>query len=181
MIRILFTLVLSGFVISCASGQVKEREIPEKTFTEKELALYDGKAYVAIDGVVYDVTDIDAWKGGKHKLGIVAGKDVSDKIDRSPHGRKVLNKLPVVGRYIEREETDSEAVYTTTGNQEKTSVENPEAEPETEEKTEDDSEEKKTEISEQDVSDEVENEEQPADSEQSEEENEVEKEAPESS
>lgn len=176
MIRVLFSLIIFNFLISCASGQVKEREIPEKTFTKKELAFYDGKAYVAIDGVVYDVTDVDAWKGGKHKFGIVAGKDVSDKIDRSPHGRKVLNKLPVVGRYIERKETDNEALYTTTGNQEKTSGENPE----TEEKIEDDSEEEEPEISEEESSDKIKKEENPAVSEQPEEENETEEEDPES-
>ena len=40
----------------------------EKIFTEKELGKYDGQngnpAYVAIDGVVYDVTNVSAWKDG---------------------------------------------------------------------------------------------------------------------
>ena len=60
----------------------------EKIFTEEELERYDGQngnpAYVAIDGVVYDVTDVSAWKGGVH------------------HGnRAVLEKLKQVGKLAE--------------------------------------------------------------------------------
>ena len=48
--------------------------------TQEELKQYDGKngrkAYVAIDGTIYDVTDVDAWKNGEHH-GNVAGKDLS--------------------------------------------------------------------------------------------------------
>jgi len=75
----------------------------EKTFTKEELAKFDGqngtKAYVAIDGVVYDVSDVDAWKGGQHH-GNTAGKDLTEVIDnQSPHKRSVLAKLTVVGKY----------------------------------------------------------------------------------
>ena len=42
----------------------------EKTFTKDELAKYNGQngqpAYVAIKGVVYDVSGQAAWQGGKH-------------------------------------------------------------------------------------------------------------------
>ena len=73
----------------------------EKVFTEEELERYDGQngnpAYVAIDGVVYDVTDVSAWKGGVHH-GNRAGQNVSEFIGKSPHGRKVLEKLKQVGK-----------------------------------------------------------------------------------
>ena len=40
----------------------------EKTFTLDEVHEYDGKdgakAYIAVDGVVYDVTDVGPWAGG---------------------------------------------------------------------------------------------------------------------
>ena len=40
-----------------------------KTFTKEELSKYDGQngqpAYVAIEGVVYDVSGKEAWKGGR--------------------------------------------------------------------------------------------------------------------
>ncbi|MFC6180941.1 cytochrome b5 domain-containing protein [Lactiplantibacillus daowaiensis] len=77
----------------------------EATFNQTELAKYDGQngqpAYVAIDGVVYDVTGVDAWAGGKHH-GNLAGQELTKVIDEhSPHGRKVLQNLPVVGKYVD--------------------------------------------------------------------------------
>lgn len=70
-----------------------------KTFTLAQLKKYDGQngnpAYVAVDGVVYDVTA--AWGGGFHN-GVTAGADVSKDITRSPHGKSVLKKLPIVGK-----------------------------------------------------------------------------------
>ena len=52
----------------------------EKIFTLDELKNYDGKegrkAYIAVDGVVYDVTNVAAWQGGTHH-GNNAGNDVS--------------------------------------------------------------------------------------------------------
>lgn len=74
----------------------------ETTFTLEELAEYNGKngasAYVAVNGVVYDVTGIDAWKDGEHKSGVVAGTDATEAIMQSPHGEQVLAELPVVGK-----------------------------------------------------------------------------------
>ncbi|WP_407887839.1 cytochrome b5 domain-containing protein [Levilactobacillus sp. N40-8-2] len=77
----------------------------EKVFDHTELAKFDGQngqpAYVAVDGVVYDVSGVEAWAGGKHH-GNLAGQELTSVIDgQSPHGRKVLKKLPVVGQYQE--------------------------------------------------------------------------------
>lgn len=73
----------------------------EKIFTLDELKNYDGKegrkAYIAVDGVVYDVTNVAAWKGGTHH-GNNAGNDVSDRIVKAPHGKSILEKLEVVGK-----------------------------------------------------------------------------------
>lgn len=76
----------------------------ETTFTKSQLAQYNGqdgvKAYVAVDGVVYDVTNVPAWAGGKHH-GNTAGQDLTEVIDnQSPHKRSVLEKLTAVGKYI---------------------------------------------------------------------------------
>ena len=75
-----------------------------KTFNQSELAKFNGQdgqpAYVAVDGVVYDVTDRPAWAGGKHH-GTLAGRELTTVIDtKSPHGRRVLKKLKVVGQYV---------------------------------------------------------------------------------
>jgi len=77
----------------------------EATFNKAELAKFDGQngqpAYVAVDGVVYDVTGVDAWAGGKHH-GNLAGQELTAIIDtHSPHGRSVLKKLPVIGKYAD--------------------------------------------------------------------------------
>lgn len=73
----------------------------EKIFTLDELKNYDGKegrkAYIAVDSVVYDVTNVAAWQGGIHH-GNNAGNDVSDRIVKAPHGKSTLEKLEVVGK-----------------------------------------------------------------------------------
>lgn len=70
-----------------------------KSFTLDQLKQYNGangaSAYVAVDGIVYDVTA--AWGGGNHH-GVSAGTDATKAISRSPHGKSVLSGLPVVGK-----------------------------------------------------------------------------------
>jgi predicted heme/steroid binding protein len=72
-----------------------------REFTLEELAQYNGKdgnpAYVAVNGKVYDVTDVPAWRGGSHQGEVVAGIDATAFISQSPHGASVLNGLKVVG------------------------------------------------------------------------------------
>ncbi|MDO4778711.1 MAG: cytochrome b5 domain-containing protein [Tissierellia bacterium] len=77
----------------------------EKTFTLEELSKFNGKngakAYVAVDGVVYDVTDSPKWKEGEHQGAVKAGADLTKEIkEMSPHGVKALEKLPVVGKLV---------------------------------------------------------------------------------
>lgn len=69
-------------------------------FTLEELAAYNGKdgnkAYIAVDGKVYDVTDSPAWANGGHN-GFEAGQDLTEAIKKAPHGLKVLDSLTQVG------------------------------------------------------------------------------------
>jgi predicted heme/steroid binding protein len=79
-------------------GNIEYRE--QKVFTLKELAQYDGNngkpAYVAVYGIVYDVSKVAAWAGGKH-FGLTAGKDLTKEFN-SHHGViKKLNSIPKVG------------------------------------------------------------------------------------
>lgn len=69
-------------------------------FTLSELAYYDGSmgkpAYVAINGIVYDVSNEAVWGGASH-FGLIAGKDLSSQF-KSCHGNEsILAKLPKVG------------------------------------------------------------------------------------
>ena len=92
----------TGASDSASNSNASVEAFSNKEFTLDELKEYDGqngnKAYVAVDGVVYDVTDVGAWKNGEHKNGITAGKDLSEEINKSPHGKDVLKDLPVVGK-----------------------------------------------------------------------------------
>lgn len=85
-------------VASINTGAASTNSQASKVFTLEELAKYNGengaKAYVAVDGVVYDVTD--AWGGANHH-GAKAGTDVSELIKQSPHGKSVLSRVPIVG------------------------------------------------------------------------------------
>ena len=72
--------------------------------TLEQLKQYDGKngnpAYVAVDGVIYDLTNVSAWKNGDHH-GYTAGNDLTDIIkNKSPHGLKNLEGKPVVGKLV---------------------------------------------------------------------------------
>lgn len=71
------------------------------TFMLEELANYNGehgnKAYVAYNGIVYDVTDNPSWRNGNHH-GQKAGTDLTEAISFAPHGDSVFEGLTIVGR-----------------------------------------------------------------------------------
>ena len=60
----------------------------------------DGKpAYIAVDGVIYDVTESSAWEGGGHK-GLEAGLDLTAQFKDSPHDVSTLDKIIKIGILI---------------------------------------------------------------------------------
>lgn len=97
----LSVLLLIGLLILSACAAPKPDGT--QTFTLEELAQYDGqngaKAYVAVNGKVYDVTGVDEWTNGSHN-GNLAGQDLTEAIKLSPHGTSKLNNLPVVGTLV---------------------------------------------------------------------------------
>lgn len=104
---ILTILIVSALVLVGCSGGADDANGAdsangeELVLTVEELAQYDGKdgnpAYVAVDGIIYDVTESDLWDQGEHN-GFEAGMDLTEGIkDVSPHGVSVLERMPVVG------------------------------------------------------------------------------------
>ena len=79
-----------------------------KKFSKEELAHYDGKnnssAYIAYNGKVYDVTESFLWKGGKHQVLHNAGMDLTNDLDEAPHGADILNRVPVIGFLVNKEQ-----------------------------------------------------------------------------
>ena len=73
-------------------------------FTPSELSKYNGKKnipYVAVNGIVYDVSHSKAWKNGNHKKGIKAGKILTYEIKNiSPHGVSKLKNVYNIGLLV---------------------------------------------------------------------------------
>lgn len=72
--------------------------LPE--FTKSQLALRNGQdkpqVWVALDGVIYDVTDSRLWRNGKH-YEHWAGQDLTDELKDAPHTEKVFEKFKAIG------------------------------------------------------------------------------------
>ncbi|WMJ83778.1 cytochrome b5 domain-containing protein [Oscillospiraceae bacterium LTW-04] len=75
-----------------------------KVFTLDELSKYNGKdgnpAYVAVNSIVYDVTNNAAWGGATH-FGLTAGRDLTKAFSACHAGEPILSKLKVVGKMAE--------------------------------------------------------------------------------
>ncbi len=78
-----------------------ESAAAEPSFTPAELASYDGqngnKAYIAVDGVVYDVTALSQWGSALHAGKFAPGKDYSAEIKSAPHPVSYLLRAVRVG------------------------------------------------------------------------------------
>ncbi|MBN1632060.1 MAG: hypothetical protein JW990_20075 [Thermoleophilia bacterium] len=106
---LVLALVLSIGLAACGEGEGDTTTTLAggggRVLTLDELSEYNGadgkSAYVAVDGVVYDVTGSRVWSGGAHAvcgLGAAAGQDLSEVLTKAPSNmRALLEKMPVVG------------------------------------------------------------------------------------
>lgn len=103
---LILILGLSLGLAGCGSPAGPAPEEPEEpaedlVLTREELAEFDGRdgrpAYVAVDGIIYDMTESRHWSGGSHQ-GYQAGQELTDAIEnQSPHGVGHLDRVPRVG------------------------------------------------------------------------------------
>jgi len=84
--------------INPSKTPINNKELKE--FTLDELASYNGvngkPAYVAVDGIVYDVSLEKTWGGASH-FGLEAGKDLSSQYNSCHVSSQIISKLPKVG------------------------------------------------------------------------------------
>ncbi len=109
---ILLGLTMFAFVFSGCEAAEEEVAVDEpeevdeeQVFTIEEIAQYDGRdgrpAYIVVDGVVYDVTDVPQWSSAEH-FGFEAGTDVTEALaDAAPHGAGQLDNAEIVGTLAE--------------------------------------------------------------------------------
>jgi predicted heme/steroid binding protein len=87
-------------IASNYSTEIQGADRQTKEFTLDELSNYNGSmgkpAYVAVNGVVYDVSREAAWGGASH-FGLMAGKDLSSQFQGCHGNESALAKLPKVG------------------------------------------------------------------------------------
>jgi predicted heme/steroid binding protein len=73
----------------------------ERTFTERELQRYNGEggqpAYIAHNGIVYDVSDCPKWRTGLHEQLHFAGAELTRSLRKAPHAEEVFTR-PCVKR-----------------------------------------------------------------------------------
>jgi predicted heme/steroid binding protein len=108
-ISIIVALILIGGAVYARSRSAQPQtkavtSASQKAFTLEELVANNGKdgrkCYVAVDGKVYEIEQGRLWKNGEHvtsKGQAHCGKDLSETIGKSPHGKSKLEALPTVG------------------------------------------------------------------------------------
>lgn len=75
-----------------------------KTVTQIELRRNNGdgmsRKWVAVGGIVYDVTDCPRWKKEMHEFLHFPGQELSDELDNAPHTDSVFRHecVKVVGK-----------------------------------------------------------------------------------
>jgi len=104
---LLVTALLAGTAYAAGGKKAADKDAWKKTvFTAEELQKYNGRdgqpVYVAVDGIVYDLSKSKYWKTGSHMKQHEAGADLTADIkEKAPQGihkgGKILSRMPKVG------------------------------------------------------------------------------------
>jgi predicted heme/steroid binding protein len=85
-------------------GAKKDMKFPgaKEYYTADELSNFDGvkghPVYVAFNNKIYDVSQSNFWKDGKHFGKHNAGADLTGMLDQAPHGEEKLQGLDQIGK-----------------------------------------------------------------------------------
>ena len=75
--------------------------------THQQLQYFNGEyaapAYIAVDGVIYDVSKSKHWKFGRHHVIHLAGRDLTEELKDAPHAEEIIKNFPIVGFLLENE------------------------------------------------------------------------------
>ncbi|MCS7085063.1 MAG: cytochrome b5 domain-containing protein [Bacteroidia bacterium] len=78
-----------------------------RDISPEELKQNDGRngarAWVAYNGLVYDVTDSPLFRNGKH-FRHQAGADLTAELQKAPHTDRVFAKFPPIGKLVQPDE-----------------------------------------------------------------------------
>ncbi len=95
-------------ILSARKKQANTRGVSsaaaQRPVSKAELSAGDGKnghdCLVAVDGIVYQIKDSPYWQNGEHTTSegqAHCGLDLSQVIDKAPHGRSKLDQLLKIG------------------------------------------------------------------------------------
>jgi predicted heme/steroid binding protein len=102
---IVAAVIVGGALLVANVRHSRTSRLPAVTMAE--LKRNDGKnghiCFVAVDGVVYKIEGFPLWQNGVHtpSNGLAyCGADLSNVIDKAPHGRSILALLEKVGYLV---------------------------------------------------------------------------------
>ncbi|MBI5632949.1 MAG: CopD family protein [Nitrospirae bacterium] len=104
------TAVFVTFVVGPKLRKKREQGILQRAgdMTSDELSQYDGKdgrpAYIAFNGIIYDVTGSKLWREGSHFKKHPAGSDLTNILKTAPHGEGKVLGMPAAGKLLREKE-----------------------------------------------------------------------------